>query len=147
MMRRLLAAAMLLGLAACASDPAAESWVEGSLSSADSKMLAETVAQIARQRLPPASSTVMVAPLSGATGATLPEAIADALRKAGFAVTTNSAQTAGAHSLLYRVTPFDGQMLLRVSIDATMTAQVFGANAKGQLAPASPQSVQTGAGP
>jgi hypothetical protein len=41
------------------------------------------------------------------------------------------------------VTPFDGRMLLRVTVDTMTTAQLFAPDGKGQLAPASPQSTQT----
>lgn len=144
-MRMVLLIAATIALAGCASPSITESWVEGSLSPADAQNLADTVVRIAKQRLPPASSTIALAP-TGTTTSPLPEMVADGLRKSGFALAP-SEQTDKANQLRFMVTPFDGQVLLRVTVDAMTTAQIFAANGNGQLAPVSPQSAQKATGP
>ncbi|MGE5516190.1 MAG: hypothetical protein ACM31D_10255 [Bacteroidota bacterium] len=130
-----------LALAGCAVPSNTDSWVEGNVSSADAQVLADAVVRVAKQRLPPASTTLVLAP-AGTTSSPLPEVIAEGLRKAGFAL-ASAPQTDKIHPLRYMVTPFDGRMLLRVTVDTMTTAQVFAPDGKGQLAPASPQSTQT----
>lgn len=144
-MRIVLLIAATMALAGCASPSKTESWVEGNLSAADAQNLADTVVRIAKQRLPPASSTIALAPTGTATSP-LPEMIANGLRKSGFALAP-SEQTDKAHQLRFMVTPFDGQVLLRVTVDAMTTAQIFAANGNGQLAPVSPQSAQKAIAP
>jgi hypothetical protein len=146
MMRRVLVGAMLLGLTACVAPPS-ESWVEGELSPTDTKVLVASVVEIARQRLPPATSTILVAAPPPTVVSPFPDAVADGLRKAGFAVAAGSVGNSDAHPLRYQVTTLDGQVLLRVSVDATMTAQLFVAKGSGPLTPASPRSVQKAAAP
>lgn len=140
-MLRALLIATTLALAGCAVPTKSDSWIEGNLSPADVQFLADAVVRVAKQRLPPASTTLVVAP-AGTTSSPLPEGIAEGLRKAGFAL-ASSPQTDKAHPLRYVVTPFDGRMLLRVTVDTMTTAQLFAPDGKGQLAPASPQSTQT----
>ncbi|MBC7907090.1 MAG: hypothetical protein H7Y60_10135 [Rhodospirillaceae bacterium] len=144
-MRMVLLIAATMALAGCASPSKTESWVEGNISVADAQSLADTVVRIAKQRLPPASSTITLAP-TGTAASPLPEMIADGLRTSGFALAPLE-PTDKAHQLRFMVSPFEGQMLLRVTVDSMTTAQIFAANANGQLVPVSPQSAQKAVGP
>ncbi len=141
--RFILPAIGMLALTACATDPVASSYIGGSLSATDSAVIARAVDDFVAARVPPASSTLVIAPATVARTAgtltALPESVADDLRRTGYGIAPNSGPVpAEAHIVRYLVTPLDGAVLLRVTIDGTEVSQIFGRTNEGVLFPASP---------
>lgn len=125
--RSRLGALLLAGaLAGCAPFGMDRSYVDGPFAPGDSETLAAVMAGFVRSRLPAASSTVALDPLSNEQSANaLTPVFAEALRQAGFAVAASSAVPAGAHRIRYLVTPFETGTLVRLTVDATDAARHF----------------------
>ena len=132
-----------LGLSACATIPApSSSYVGGSMSDADAGVIAEAITSFVQTHVPAASSTVTVDPATVAIGgglkSPLPGLVTSDLRKAGYGVAAPGVTVPGAHTVRYLVSPLDGGLLLRVTVDQIQGSQVFETTAQGMLAAASP---------
>lgn len=113
-------------LAGCVPFEMNRSYVDGPFAPGDSETLAADMAGFVKSRLPAASSTVVLDPLSNEqSGNALTPVFAEALRKAGFAVAAWSGATPAAHRIRYLVTPFENGTLVRLTIDATDAARHF----------------------
>lgn len=132
-----------LGLAACALDPNG-SYVRFIGRPEDAAVLASGITAFVSAKLPAASSTLVLdaTPAEQSSNALTP-ALAESLRRAGFAV-ADSAQTAPtvAHHLQYVVTPLDTGSLVRLLLDDRMSAtRLFVRNTSGELQPGGPFTV------
>ena len=138
-----------LGLSACATmSTPSSSYVGGSMSNADADVIAAAITSFVQAHVPAASSTVAIDPATVAIGggltSPLPGLVTSDLRKAGYGVAAPGVTVPGTHTVRYLVSPLDGGLLLRVTVDQAQGSQVFGTTAQGMLAAASPIT-QTGA--
>lgn len=146
-MRRLPLATILavLGLSACAHAPdSTQSYVGQTIPAADDGVIAGAITGYVVAHLPPASSTLWLAPVpaSGVIDKTspLPALVAADLRKAGFALSTATADHSGAHTVRYVVSALDKAVLLRITIDRLQGSQIFSPSQDGSLAASSPMT-------
>lgn len=132
-----------LGLAACALDPNG-SYVGLIERPEDAAVLASGITAFVSAKLPAASSTVVLdaTPADQSSNALTP-ALAESLRRAGFAI-ADSGQTGpnATHHLQYVVTPLDTGSLVRLLLDdRTSATRLFVRNTSGELQPGGPFTV------
>ena len=130
------------GLAACAIGRDT-SYVAPLSAPADAKVIAAGIGTFMRTQLPAASTTIVLDPTpSDQASNALTPALADSLRRQGFAVAQASAP-ASAHTLRYWVTPLDASgELVRLMIDGRKEAsQFFVRNTAGNLQAGGPFTV------
>lgn len=105
------------------------------------KLAAITVAEI-RTRLPPASSTVQLVPLSKGGFAGLVDATDKALRSAGYAVASQQATAPTAHVVHIDATPLWDGYVLHLQFGQEGTTRFYRPDQTGALVPAGPASVR-----
>jgi hypothetical protein len=144
-MRRATAlAGLLLLLASCVRPGARQSFVDPSIPATATDRLAAAIVSAISERLPAAASTVSLEPLAqGSTlqGSGVPAEVARGLRAAGYAVAEQGVKVTDAHDVRYLVSPDNGQILIRVTVDGVLIARVFSLTTDG-LNPASAESVR-----
>ncbi len=133
------------GLAACAGSPAS-SYVAPLTAAADAQTLAVGISDFLASSLPAASTTLALEPPSlDQSGNALTPALADALRRRGFATVEAGGDVAlsGARRLRYWVTPMDNGDLVRLTIDggAIQGNRFFARNSGGSLQAGGPFTV------
>ena len=137
-------------LAGCALEPGS-SYVAQLQQPADAEILADGIAGFVAMRLPAASSTVALDQTrSDQARNSLTPALADALRRRGFAVAEGGQVVpAGVHHLRYLVTSLDNGNLVRLTLDdGAEGSRFFVRNTAGELQPVGPFMVtQTEAAP
>jgi hypothetical protein len=135
---------LALALSSCVTPSSSGSYVMP-LPSQDGPPLAQGIVGFLQDRLPPATSTLLVILPGDTPGNTEPDKLSPtlirALKTAGYAL-AGPHQSVVAHRIIYRVSPFDEGILLRLSVDGVSAAQFFVRNTAGTLVPASPLSVQ-----
>ena len=135
-----------LGLAGCAGG-LATSYVGPITTPADAEVLAAGITDFMASRLPVASTTLALDPLSSEqSGNMLTPALTAALRKRGFAtVDAGSTAPPGAHPLRYWITPMSTGNLVRLAIDggATEGNRFFVRNSAGKRQPGGPFTIRT----
>jgi hypothetical protein len=137
----LLAASLLGGCALGSSG----SYVANLRAPADAQVLASGMVDFVAAELPAASSTISLDPTpSGQQKNALTPALLRDLRQRGFAIADgNQADQAGIHHLRYLVTPLEGGVLVRLSIDdRTQAARFFAPNTAGSLQAGGPFMVR-----
>lgn len=132
-------------LAACAGNPAG-SYVAPLTVPADAQTLAAGIADFMASSLPAASTTLALEPPAPEqSGNALTPALANALRRRGFATVDANADAVppGARRVRYRVTPMDGGDLVRLTIDggAIQGNRFFARNPAGTLQAGGPFTV------
>jgi hypothetical protein len=143
---RLLGLLLALALPGCALFPlgsGSSSYVAG-VAPTDAPVLAEALAGVISQQLPPLSTTLALqkAPADNA----LTPVLEAALARAGFALADPAQAVPNTHTVRYQVTPLDNGLLLRVQIDATTEAsRWYRRDSAGQLTPGSPLTVRLAA--
>lgn len=145
---RVLVMTLALALNGCAlfQRGASSSYVAG-VSPTDAPVLADAMAGVIGQQLPPTSTTLALQPpLQGQTDNALTPALTAALARAGFALADPAQPAPNTHSVRYRVTPLDSGLLLRVQLDADIEAsRWYVRDRAGQLTPGSPTTVRVAA--
>jgi len=135
-----------LGLAGCAGG-LETSYVGPITTPVDAEVLAVGITDFMASRLPVASTTLVLDPLSSEqSGNMLTPALTAALRKRGFAtVDAGSTAPSGAHPLRYWITPMSTGNLVRLAIDggATEGNRFFVRNSIGGLQPGGPFTIRT----
>lgn len=136
-----LAASLLGGCALGASG----SYVADLRAPTDAQVLASGVVDFVAAELPAASSSIALdpTPSSQQKNALTPALLRD-LRQRGFAIADDKqADQAGIHHLRYLVTPLEGGVLVRLSIDdRTRAARFFTRNSAGSLQAGGPFMVR-----
>ena len=133
------------GLSACAGSPTS-SYVTPLAAAADAQTLAVGISDFMASSLPAASTTLALEPpASDQSGNALTPALADALRRRGFATLDagGDAVPSGLRRLRYWVTPMDGGDLVRLTIDggAIQGNRFFARNTAGFLQAGGPFTV------
>lgn len=139
---RLLPLLAACGLAACATG-SDTSYVASLSAPTDATVIAAGIGVFMRTQLPAASSTIVLDPTpSDQAGNALTPALANNLRRQGFAVAQGTAP-AGSHTLRYWVTPLDASgELVRLLIDGRKEAsRFFARNTAGTLQSGGPFTV------
>ncbi len=142
MCRRFASFLAVSGLAACAVGPDT-SYVAPLSAPTDATVIAAGVSLFLQTRFPAASTTLVFDPTpTDQAGNALTPALADTLRRLGFAV-ADGAAPAGAHTLRYWVTPLDASgELVRLKIDGREEAsRFFVRNTNGTLQAGGPFTV------
>lgn len=132
-----------LGLSACAFDPSG-SYVAQIERPEDAAVLASGITTFVSAKLPAASTTIVLdATPTDQTGNSLTPALAEALRRAGFAVADpTQTMSSSGHHLKYLVTPLDSGSLVRLVLDdRTAASRFFGRNTSGELQAGGPFTV------
>lgn len=140
--RQVLLLVATCGLAACEVGPDT-SYVAALSAPTDARVIAAGIGAFLRTQLPAASTSIILDPTpSDQASNALTPALADSLRRQGFAVAQGSAAP-GAHTLRYWVTPLDASgELVRLMIDGRKSAsQFFVRNTAGVLQAGGPFTV------
>jgi hypothetical protein len=143
--RFLLCMLVVPSVAGCV-DGLATSYVGPITTPADAEVLAVGITDFMASRLPVASTTLALDPLSlEQSGNVLTPALIAALRKRGFA-TVDAGNTAppGTHPLRYWITPMSTGNLVRLAIDggAIEGNRLFVRNRVGRLQPGGPFTIR-----
>ncbi|WP_066520924.1 hypothetical protein [Sphingobium cloacae] len=135
---RVLALAGCVALAGCATPRSDRSWVSPAAVS-DASSIAAAIAEWLGEEAPPATSTLLVLPVSrrqadnGVTAALTAD-----LRRMGYGLATSLAASPDAHVVRYLVTPiFERHVVVRVQLDGVEGARLFYRDGRGGLLPAS----------
>ena len=116
--------AMPLIAAGCATMPAPMASYVSVVDATDVPNVVPAIAGYVSQKLPAASSTVLLeAPAGGGWDPVTPALTTD-LRSRGFAI-ADAAHPGNAHTISYLVSPLDGGVLIRISIDGADQASEF----------------------
>ena len=134
--------AMPLIAAGCATMPAPMASYVSVVDATDVPNVVPAIAGYVSQKLPAASSTVLLeTPASGGWDPVTPALTTD-LRSRGFAI-ADAAHPGTAHRISYLVSPLDGGVLIRISIDGADQASEFPArDTAGKLEAGGPYTVR-----
>lgn len=125
----------MLGLSGCATTMGSGSFVSVPSSVKDQEIAANLTGLVAHV-LPPAQTTVLLQPASGAAGKEFGKAIDAALRSRGFGVSAQSGV-----KVRYAVSMFDQSILLRVWTKNEVLSRAYQPDNAGKLVPVSPMTV------
>ena len=125
----------MLGLSGCATTDGSGSFVSVPGSIKDQQLAANLTGLVARV-LPPAHTTVVLQPASGAAGKTFASALDAAMRSRGFGVSTHTGVT-----VRYAVSEFNRSILLRVWTKNEVLTRAYQPDKAGKLVPVSPITV------
>ncbi len=140
MRRFVFALAIPLIAGGCASlQPSMVSYV-GVTDLHDVSYVASAITTYVATKLPPSSSTVLLEQPPGGWDPVTPE-LRDELRSRGFTM-ADAAHPAGAHTLSYIATPFEGGMLVEISIDGAQASQFLARDSAGKLEAGGPYTVR-----
>jgi hypothetical protein len=138
-----LAIGLALCLSACALDPNG-SYVAQIERPEDAAILASGITTFVAAKLPAASTAIVLdATPADQAGNGLTPALAEALRRAGFAVADPTQAMSGiGHHLKYLVTPLDSGSLVRLVLDdRTAASRFFARSPSGELQAGGPFTV------
>lgn len=91
--------------------------------------------------LPPAASTVLVAPVGRFTAKSeFNSELTAALRRAGYAIASDKTASPEAHRVAYSVRPAWSGYIVVLQVDQIETSQLFLPGSDGSLAPAGPRA-------
>jgi len=133
--------AMPLIAAGCATMPAPMASYVSVVDATDVPNVVPAIAGYVSQKLPAASSTVLLETPAGRWDPVKPALTTD-LSSRGFAI-ANAAHPGNAHRISYLVSPLDGGVLIRISIDGADQASEFLArDTAGKLEAGGPYTVR-----
>ena len=123
---------LLLVIAGCATVTSSNSFAVA-MSNDEAVIIASSLTHFMAEQLPPASSTLAMAPMADNKTNTLNKTLHQQLRKAGFEVAESSQAIANAHAIRYLVTPLSTGLLVRLQIDNREVTGWFPKNSNGLL--------------
>lgn len=132
-------AVVLAACALCACASASKRPVDA-VSASDAAQLASEIASYVAGELPPASSTVSVAPVlvgPSSTSENLSAALASSLRDRGFAVFDGAEAGAVGHRLEASADAFDDGYIVRLTVEGSVVTRLYSRTADGALQAAS----------
>jgi hypothetical protein len=141
-MRRFLIMIAIASLSACGLIRPNASWVDD-MPQQHAASIAETIATLAVERIPPDGKPVRLAPAPlSQSGSILTASLTSALKAKGYRLLTNETKGEGHDSLRYVVTAYENGYLLRVTAGGAETATLLKRGPDGQLIATVPLSVR-----
>jgi hypothetical protein len=141
-MRSFLIMMAIASLSACGLIRPNSSWVDD-MPQRHATSIAEIIATLAVERIPPGSKPVRLAPAPlTQSGDTLTASLTSALEARGYRLVTEETGPQDHYSLRYLVTAYQNGYLLRVTAGGAETSTLLKLGADGQLIATAPLSVR-----
>lgn len=129
----LLASAILLSLAGCASNAADQTSHMTGTTFRDTSALTVFIADILANSLSPAQTTLRLLPYEGEDSYKAEILLTDTLRERGFALSPDGMVYPGAHVIRYAVSPVGQNLLLELDVDDANATCLYGHGEDGTL--------------